>query len=112
VRRPYRRRLAGIERALAADAPVLSARFAVFNQLTNGERPVGAESVSSLAGPRPRGLHLALLLAVAVFAALCVTLGAAGHRPVPLCAVTAAAGRVAAPVPVRDLPCRAYPTAK
>lgn len=111
VRRPYRRRLAAIERALEVEVPALSARFAVFNQLTDGERPVGAEQVRSLAWPRPRRVHLALALVVAAFAALCVTLGVQSGRPVPRCPVTAAAGAVAH-APVRDLPCRAYPTAK
>jgi hypothetical protein len=46
VRAPYRRRLAEIERSLVADAPTLSSKFAVFNRLTAGERPVGAERVT------------------------------------------------------------------
>lgn len=111
VRRPYRRRLGAIERALAADAPALSAKFAVFNELAEGERPVGAEQVPGLARSGARRVHVTVMLLVAVFAALCVTLSLQGRRPMPNCPVAAAAG-AGAHAPVRGLPCRAYPTAK
>ena len=110
VHLPYRRRLAAIERALMVDTPALSAKFTVFNDLTDGEPPVGAEQ---LPGPRLRAWRgqLAVVLAVAVFAALCVMLSLQGRRALPPCPVGAAAG-AASHAPVRGLPCRAYPAAK
>lgn len=110
VHLPYRRRLAAIERALAADAPALSAKFAVFNELTNGERPAGAEQLPGPARSWARRGHLVLVLVVAVFAAMCVTLSLYGRRPLPACPVTAAGA--GAHVLVRGLPCHAYPSAK
>jgi hypothetical protein len=44
-----RRKLAGIERGLATEAR-LAAMFAMFNALTRGERPTGAEPFPSPAG--------------------------------------------------------------
>ena len=115
VGRPCRRRLAAIERALMADTPALSAKFTVFNLLTDGERPVGAEQLPGPAWPGTRHVHLAVLLVVAAFVAafvtLCVTLSAQVHQTVSPCPVVAAAG-ASAHAPVRGLACPAYPTAK
>jgi hypothetical protein len=117
VRARYRRRLAAIERDLIADAPALSSKFTVFNHLTEGERPVGAEQVSP-AAPQLRLVYLATLLgALAAMVALCVTLATqirpmARHCQVTSAgAVAAAAGRDA-PAPVRSVPCPAYPTGR
>ena len=59
------RKLAAIERALVADAPALSAKFALFNHVTRGERPVGLEQVSAPSWPRPQPA-LAVLLALPI----------------------------------------------
>jgi hypothetical protein len=113
----YRRRLAAIERELTADAPALSSKFAVFNHLTNGERVIGAEQVSA-AAPQLRILYLATLLgALAAMVALCVTL-ATQIRPTARDCHVSSAGTVAASagkgafVPVRGVPCPAYPTGR
>ena len=121
VRTRYRRRLAAIERDLTADAPALSSKFAVFNRLTSGERPVGREQVSVPGWPRVRILYLATLLgAVAAMVALCVTL-ATQVRPTARSCQAATAGTAAAaamavgkssPAPVRGAPCPAYPTGR
>ena len=107
----YRRKLAAIERALMADTPALSTRFALFNHLTRGERPVGVEQVPGLGEPRLRRAHLAMLLALAAVAALCLTLSAHVGTPVRPCGASAAAG-VAASMPVRGLTCPAYANTK
>jgi hypothetical protein len=118
VRRRYRRQLAVIERGLTADAPMLSSKFAVFNHLTNGEQPVGAEQVSSAAWPRGRILYLATLLgALAALVALCVTLATSIRPTARSCQATmagavAAVGEKSAPAPVHSVPCPAYPASK
>jgi hypothetical protein len=110
----YRRRLAAIERDLTANAPALSSKFAVFNHLTKGERPVGAEPVSSDGRPRLRILYLAALLgALAAMVALCVTL-TTQVRPTARPCQVAGAGAVAAAAgstqtQVRGVACPAYP---
>jgi hypothetical protein len=108
VRGPYRRRLAAMERTLMADAPTLASKFSVFNQLTDGERPVGAEQVPGPPWPRLRPAYLAVLLILATVAAVCLTVSAQIRAPVRSCAAAGAS----AYVPVRGLPCHAYPTAK
>jgi hypothetical protein len=108
---PYQRKLAAIERALMAETPALSTRFALFNHLTRGERPVGVEQVSDPARPRLRRAQLAVLLALAAVAALCLTLTAQVRTSVRPCWAGAAAG-AAASVPVRGLSCPAYATTK
>ena len=65
VRGRYRRKLASIERRLAADEPLLSSRFVMFNQLTAGEPPTGAERLSRPAWPRPRPVRAPLCPAYA-----------------------------------------------
>jgi hypothetical protein len=108
VRVPSRRKLAAIERTLAADAPALSSKFALFNHLTQGERPVGAERVSALGRrwtrPRPA---VAILLALAAIVALCVTLTTQVDTMVRPCRTSATAG-AAATAPVPGLSCHAY----
>lgn len=103
VRLPYRRKLAAIERALVSDTPALSTRFALFNHLTRGERPVGVEQLPGPAWPRPRRAHLAVLLALAAIVTLCLTLGAQARPAVRPCA-----GGVTVSAPVRALSCPAY----
>ena len=111
VRLPYRRRLAVIENALMTDTPALAAKFAVFNELTDGERPVGTEQLPGPARPWVQRAHLAVVLTVAVFAALCVMLSMQARRALPACSVAATAG-AGAHAAVHGLPCRAYPSAK
>jgi hypothetical protein len=114
VRVPYRRRLAAIERDLTASAPALSSKFAVFNHLTDGELPVGAEQVSSHGWPRLRVFYIvALFGALAAMVALGATL-TTQIRPTARTCQVAAAGAVAAAAgsartPVRGVPCPAYP---
>ena len=112
VRMPYRRRLAAIERALMADAPVLASKFSVFNELTDGERPLGAERVPGPARPRLRPRQVALFLVLAVIAAACLTLSTQIHPVERGCPAAATAGTSASYTPVRGLACHAYPTAK
>jgi hypothetical protein len=103
---PYRRRLAAIERSLAADAPALSSKFAMFNHLTKGERAVGVEQISMRAWPRPRPV-VAILLALAAIATLCVTLSTQIHSAVRPCSASAATGATHY-VPMRGVNCPAY----
>jgi hypothetical protein len=110
VRVPYRRRLAAIERSLAADAPALSSKFAMFNHLTKGERAVGVELISMRAWPRPRP-GVAILLALAAIVTLGVTLSTQVHSAVRPCGASAAAG-AANYMPVRGVNCHAYPGIK
>ena len=105
VRGPYRRKLAAIERALVADTPALSLKFALFNHLTSGERPVGVEQVPASAWPR--AVHLAVLLALAAIATMCLILSAQSHSAVRPCTATAAAS-----VPVHGQGCHAYADTK
>jgi hypothetical protein len=100
-----------IERTLMADAPSLSSKFTMFNQLTDGERPAGAERVTQASWPRPRPTYVAAILVLAAIVALCLTLSARYHPVTRPCPGTAAAG-TSASAQVRDLPCRAYPAAK
>ena len=118
VRMRYRGGLAAIERDLTADAPALSSKFAVFNHLTAGERPVGREHVSVPAWPRVRIVYLAALLgALAALVALCVTLATQIRPAARSCQVTtagtvaAAAGKSSLAL-VRGVPCPAYPTGR
>jgi hypothetical protein len=107
VRVPHRRRLAAIERALAADAPVLSSKFDMFNHLTRGERAVGMEPVSVRAWPRPRPV-VAILLALAAIATLCVTLSTQIHTAVRPCSANTAGATYTPVRGVGGVNCRAY----
>jgi hypothetical protein len=107
VRARYRRELASIERRLAADAPVLSSKLAMFNQLTAGEPSAGVERLSPPAWPRPRRAHLAVLLVLAAIVTLCIALSAQVRPAVHPCQVAASAG-TSAYAPVRALGCPAY----
>jgi hypothetical protein len=107
VRGPRRRKLAAIERALVADTPALSSKFALFNHLTRGERPVGVEQVSAPAWPRPRPAHLAVLLALAAIVTMSLVISVHFHPAARPCAATAAAGAAAFP-PVPGQGCHAY----
>jgi hypothetical protein len=104
-----RRRLARIERALTADMPVLASMFTMFNRLTAEERPAGVERVPPPAWPRPRAVHLAVLLALAAIAALCLTLSIQLHSAARSC--SGAAGMTTS-APVRSPTCHAYATTK
>jgi hypothetical protein len=105
-----RRRLSGIERALAADTPVLASMFTMFSRLTEGEQPAGLERVPSRAWPGPRAVHLAILLALAAVAALCLTLSTQLHSAARSC--TGAATGTGTSAPVRSASCHAYATTK
>ncbi len=111
VRAPYRRKLAAIERALVADTPALSSKFALFNHLTRGERAVGMEQVPVPAWPRPGRAHLAVLLALAAIAVMCLMLSAQVRTSVRPCGAGTAAGVIAS-APVRGLSCAAYANTK
>jgi hypothetical protein len=104
-----RRRLSRIERALTADMPALASMFTMFNRLTVGEQPAGVEWVPSPAWRRPRAVHLAVLLALAAIAALCLTLSTQLHSAARSC--SGAAGMTTS-APVRSPTCHAYATTK
>jgi hypothetical protein len=112
LRARYRRRLAEIERALMAETPALSSKFAVFNRLTAGERPAGAEQLPPRHRSRPRAVHLAILLALAAVTTMCVVLSTQMHpvaaRPCPTSATAGPSVHGA----VRGVTCPAYPAIK
>jgi hypothetical protein len=119
-----RRRLAGIERALASEAG-LASMFAMFNALNRGERPSGAEPLPrSVWATRPWLTRAAALLAMAAVIAAGLLLSA-GMRPMMrTCMMLTAAGRpvaVSGAVPAasaetagsdHESPCAAYPVKK
>jgi hypothetical protein len=111
VRARYRRELAAIERGLLAETPALSSKFALFNHLTKGEQPVGAERLPGSAGPRLRPVHLAVLLALAALVTLCLTISAQSGSGIRQCQVTPAAG-AAANTPVHGVTCGTYANTK
>jgi hypothetical protein len=102
----YRRELTAIERRLAADAPDLSARLAMFSQLAGGDAPAGAERVPPPAWGRPRMVYLAVLLVLAAIVTLCVY--PSGHRPAPRSCPAAASAYAGARGPA----CNAYPNTR
>jgi hypothetical protein len=110
VRAPYRRELARIERTLMADTPALSAKFALFNHLTRGERPVGVEQLPSRGRRRPRAAYVAVLLALAAIATMCVALSAHVRTTVRPCQPVAATGATGASAHAltREAGCDAY----
>jgi hypothetical protein len=67
-----RRRLAAIDRALAAQAPRLASMFAMFNELA--EEPVSAERLPVRGWPRPRLAQVAFFATLAAIVALTVAL--------------------------------------
>jgi hypothetical protein len=109
VRAPYRRELSKIERTLVAGTPALSSKFALFNHLTRGERPVGVEQFPSPAWPRPRAAYLAVLLALAAIVTLCLALSAQVRTAVRPCQAGAGTG-TSAHASARDVTCNAYAT--
>jgi hypothetical protein len=127
VRLPPRvqRRLAAIDRALAAEAPGLASMFATFNELTADEAAVGAERLPPRVRPRPRAYltEVAVLTTLAaIVALLCVALSTPVHTVMRPCLAYATAGRAtssstepaagpAAYGPARVLSCQAYDSA-
>jgi hypothetical protein len=111
VRLRNRRQLARMERALARDTPALSSMFAMFNQLTRGERAGGMERIPVPAGPRLRPAYLAVLLALAALVTLCVTLSTHIRPAARPCLTTAGAG-IGPHGLVRNLTCAAYANPK
>lgn len=131
----FRRELAGIERTLGAEARLVS-MFAMFNELTRGERPSGPEPLPRrgrpglLAWPPPqwaaRAAALAAMAAVIVGGLLlssrvrpgspCLALTAAGAPAgVPTAGQAAADGvpsRSGATSSGREQLCSAYPAKK
>jgi hypothetical protein len=95
-----------------ADTPTLSTRFALFNHLTRGERPLGLEQIPGPARLRLRRAHLAVLLALAAVAALCFTLTTSVRTSVTPCRGGVAAGAAVSMPPVRGLTCPAYANPK
>ena len=97
-----RRKLAGIERGLATEAR-LASMFAMFNALTRGERPSGAEPL-----PRPaRATWLSLRVMTRVAAMLAMAAVVAGSllltsrtRPVDRSCMMLTANGTAVTVPV------------
>ena len=111
VRAPYRRKLAKIERSLMADTPALSSKFALFNHLTRGERPVGVERLPSRARARPRAAYVAVLLALAAIVTMCLALSAQVRTAVRTCQPAAVTG-ASAHAPAHGLNCNAYANKK
>jgi hypothetical protein len=111
VRVRYRRELASIERRLAADAPVLSSKLAMFNQLTAGEASVGVERLSLQGRRWPRPVHVAVLLALAAIVTLCAAVSAQIRPAVRPCQLATAAG-ASVYAPVRVPACPAYANTK
>ena len=127
-----RRRLAEIDRALAAEMPRLASMFAMFNQLVAQDEPAGTERLPSRSWPRPRLGHVAVFATLAVIAALCVVLSTQMHSvrscltwPPATSSATSSASPPASPAaspslvqaigpavlaPVRGLSCQAYAT--
>jgi hypothetical protein len=110
-----RRRLAALDRRLAADAPHLAAMLDIFNQLSAGEA-IGSEELpepprqpAPARRARPRPLHIAVLVSLAVAAALCYALSAQLHAAVrPCLAPGASAPASAEPTPARGVPATSW----
>jgi len=111
VRGPYRRKLAAIERGLMADAPALSTKFAMFNQLAGGEPPGGVEQLPAPALRGPRAMYLAVLLAVAAIVTMCLALSAQVRTAARPCQAAVPTG-TSAPAPARGPSCPAYAKTK
>jgi hypothetical protein len=108
-----RRRLAAIDRALAAETPRLASMFALFNALA-AEEPVGTERLPTRAWPRPKPAQLAFLATLAAIVALCAMLSTQLHSVIRPCQTSASASSgtsgLSAFAPARELSCRAYAT--
>jgi hypothetical protein len=85
----------------------LSSKFALFNHLTRGERPVGVERLPTPGRVRPRAAHVAVLLALAAIVTMCVALSAQVRTAVRPCQPAAATGTSTHAL-TRDLTCHAY----
>jgi hypothetical protein len=90
-----RRRLAAIDRRLAAETPRLASMFAMFNRLAAAE-PVGAERMPARTWPRPRLAQVAFLATLAAIVALCVVLSTQVHSVMRTCLSSAPAASSAA----------------
>jgi hypothetical protein len=114
------RRLAAIDRGLTAEAPRLASMFTMFGQLANGEPPGGAELLPVPARAegrrgRPRRVHIAVLLALAVVAAVCLVLSFQIHAVARTCSTTGVTGTTAIAVSSAGGPtlsCSGYATTK
>ena len=115
-----RRRLAVIDRRLAAETPRLASMFAMFNQLAAAE-PVDTERLPARAWPRPRLVQVAFLATLAAIVAMCVVLSTQAHTVMRTCLTSASASSTASPAaspstgsfafaPMRGLNCQAYAT--
>lgn len=105
-----RRALTVIEAKLAVETPTLASMFDMFNHLTAGEAPGGVERVPSLAWPRRQPAYVAVMLALAAIATLCLTLSLRIHPSMRPC-LAKTSGATAYP-PVRALSCPSYGTNK
>jgi hypothetical protein len=90
-----RRRLAAIDRALAAQTPRLASMFAMFNELA--EEPVSAERLPSRAWPRPGMTRVAFFAALAAIVALTVALSTQVRGVMRPCVTSASATSGAPP---------------
>jgi hypothetical protein len=111
AREHEQRRLAVLDHALVTDAPGLAAMFGTFNQLTGAEGPVSIERIPVAPRPRPRRVHLVVLLALALLAGLCFTLSTQLHPARP-CVTSAPGSTVATSVAYAQehgIACPAYP---
>jgi ferric-dicitrate binding protein FerR (iron transport regulator) len=106
-----RRRLAALDRRLAAEAPALASMYAMFGRLTGGERPTGIEALTT--DPprrrRPHPAHVAVVMALAAVIALCVTLSTQLHPGLRSCPAGMA---VSAAAPAHTTSCSSYATNK
>jgi hypothetical protein len=90
-----RRRLAAIDRALAAQTPRLASMFAMFNELA--EEPVSAERLPSRAWPRPGMTQVAFFAVLAAIVALTVVLSTQVRGVMRPCVTSASATSGAPP---------------
>jgi hypothetical protein len=90
-----RRRLAAIDRALAAQTPRLASMFAMFNELAEG--PVSAERLPNRAWPRPGLAQVAFFAALAAIVALTVALSTQVRGVMRPCLTSASATSGAPP---------------
>lgn len=96
----YQRELALIEGKLEASEPGLASMYAMFNQLTEGERPARTEPAGSPAWRRRLGMAAAVAVALAVLAGL--ALGAMLSSAQQSCGARSAASRGTRSAGARD----------